>query len=335
MRKLSFIERIAIAIGCIFLVGGIGYVDYISGIENSMLLFYLVPIALATWFVGPIWGTIISAASVSASCIADVSDVGTTITPWNVGTSFCAYLLFTFLIWRWHLLLIEMDSRVKERTQALQEELTRRQEAEREIARIGEQERTRIGRELHDSLGQHLTGTALLAQTVATHLPPQEATQGTARKVVQLINEGIELTRKIARGLYSSELDGEGLFFAMDSLARAISQEGVDCQFTHHGSPPKSKELATQLYWIAREATNNAIKHAQPEHVEIQLNTTGDHCILTVMNDGERSFDVVNHNGIGLKVMAQRAELAGGVLRVQRLDSGTIVKCEVPITQHE
>src|SRR5207237_1743920 len=143
----------------------------------------------------------------------------------NCVTSFVAYLIFSFLLRRWHSLLSEMHLRVKERTADLQRELARRQQLEKEIAVVAEEERTRVGRELHDSLGQHLAGTGLLAETVANHLGKQHnIMQPTARKVVRLIDQGIELTREIASGLESSELDGDGLFSALESLSRSVGK---------------------------------------------------------------------------------------------------------------
>lgn len=298
-----------------------------------MLLFYLAPIAVATWFLGTGFGVAMCALSVVAADVADIAAGVPAITIWNSLTSFCAYLIITILFRRVHLLLIEMDSRVKERTSALQQELARRQELEIEIARIGEEERGRVGRELHDSLGQHLTGTALLAQTVANQLEQTETNvQPTARRVVKLINEGIELTREIARGLYSSELDGDGLFSALDSFAMSISNETTRCRFTHEGTPPQSKELATHLYWIAREAATNAVKHGRPEHVDIHLNTKQNRFELVVRDDGESSFDGRPKDGIGLKVMAQRAQLAGGALRIENLGDGIVVQCSGPVS---
>ena len=180
-----------------------------------------------------------------------------------------------------------MHLRVKERTADLQRELARRQQLEKEIAVVAEEERTRVGRELHDSLGQHLAGTGLLAETVANQLEKENNTiQPTARKVVRLIDQGIELTREIARGLYSSELDGDGLFSALESLSRSVGKSQVKCEFEHSGKPPRSKELATQVYWVAREAVTNALKHAQPQHVWIHLRTTDDYLRLKVEDDG-------------------------------------------------
>jgi signal transduction histidine kinase len=228
-----------------------------------------------------------------------------------------------------------MHLRVKERTADLQRELARRQQLEKEIAVVAEEERNRVGRELHDSLGQHLTGTGLLAETIASQLEKENnAIQPTARKVVRLIDQGIELTREIARGLYSSELDGDGLFSALESLSRSVGKNQVKCEFEHSGKPPRSKELATQVYWVAREAVTNALKHGQPQHVWIRLQTSDDYLRLKVEDDGRGLSQSTKKDGIGLRVMAQRAELAGGTLRVEKAVHGTVVHCEIPLAEN-
>ena len=266
------LRRILIIATCFLLVGFIGWLDYITGFENSLLIFYLAPIAIGTWFLGIGFGIAIAILCVIATILADLAAGVPRVPVWNCGTAFVAYLIFSFLLRRWHSLLSEMHLRVKERTADLQRELARRQQLEKEIAVVAEEERTRVGRELHDSLGQHLAGTGLLAETVANQLEKENNTiRPTARKVVRLIDQGIELTREIARGLYSSELDGDGLFSALESLSRSVGKGQVKCEFEHSGKPPRSKELATQVYWVAREAVTNALKHGQPQHVTFQF----------------------------------------------------------------
>src|SRR5213082_2376327 len=272
---------------------------------------------------------------VIATVLADVAAGVPRVPVWNCATAFVAYLIFIFLLRRWHSLLSEMHLRVKERTADLQRELARRQQLEKEIAVVAEEERNRVGRELHDSLGQHLAGTGLLAETVANQLEKENsAIQPTARKVVRLIDQGIDLTRKIARGLYSSELDGDGLFSALESLSRSVASNQVKCEFEHSGKPPRSKELATQVYWVAREAVINTLKHGQPQNVRIHLQTPGDYLRLKVEDDGRGLSQARMKDGIGLKVMAQRAELAGGRLRVEKAVQGTVVHCEIPLGEN-
>lgn len=328
-------RRALIIVGCLVLVALIGWLDYLTGFENSLLIFYLAPVAIGAWFLGIWFGIAIALLSVIATVLSDLAAGLPHITFWNSGTAFVAYLIFIFLLRRWHSLLHEMHLRVKERTADLQRELARRQQLEKEIAVVAEEERNRVGRELHDSLGQHLTGTGLLAETIANQLEKENnAIRTTARKVVKLIDQGIELTREIARGLYSSELDGDGLFSALESLCRSASNARVTCEFEHNGKPPRSKELATQLYWVAREAVTNALKHAEPRNVRIQLQTTDDYLRLVVEDDGRGLRQDGGGDGIGLKVMAKRAELVGGTLRVEEAAQGTIVHCEIPLSEN-
>ena len=328
------LRRSLIIASCFLLVAFIGWLDYITGFENSLLIFYLAPIAVGAWFLGFWFGIAIAVSCVVATVLADLAGGLPRIVIWNCVTAFVAYLVFIFLLRSWHSLLSEMHLRVKERTADLQCALARRQQLEKEIGVVVEEERNRVGRELHDSLGQHLTGTALLAETIAKQLEKENsAIRTTARKVVKLIDQGIELTREIARGLYSSELDGDGLFSALESLSRSASDGRVKCEFEHSGKPPRSKELATQLYWVAREAVTNALKHAEPRNVRIQLQTTDDYLRLKVEDDGCGLSEAAVKNGIGLKVMTQRAQLAGGTLRIEKAARGTVVHCEIPLPE--
>jgi signal transduction histidine kinase len=325
-------RRSLIVVICLLLVIFIGWLDYITGFESSLLIFYLAPIAIGTWFLGIWFGIAIAIFCVTATIISDLAAGLSGVAVWNCISAFVAYLFFIFLLRRWHSLLREMHMRVKERTADLQRELIRRQQLEREIAVVVEEERSRVGRELHDSLGQHLAGTGLLAQTIANQLEKESSSiRPTARKVVRLIDQGIELTREIARGLYSSELDGDGLFSALESLSRSVASNQVKCEFEHVGKPPSSKELATQVYWVAREAVTNALKHAQPQHIRIHLQTTDDQLRLKVEDDGRGLSQSIRKDGIGLRVMAQRAELAGGRLRIEKVAQGTVVHCEIPL----
>jgi signal transduction histidine kinase len=316
-------------------VAFIGWLDYVTGFESSLLIFYLAPIAIGTWFLGIWFGIAIAIFCVTATILSDLAAGLSGVAIWNCISAFVAYLFFIFLLRRWHSLLREMHLRVKERTADLQRELVRRQQLEKEIAEVAEAERTRVGRELHDSLGQHLAGTGLLAETIANQLEKENSSiKPTARKVVRLIDQGIELTREIARGLYSSELDGDGLFSALESLSRSVASNQVKCEFEHIGKPPSSKELATQVYWVAREAVTNALKHAEPRHVRILLQTTDDYLRLKVEDDGRGLSQSTRKDGIGLRVMAQRAEIAGGTLRVEKAAHGTVVHCEIPLGEN-
>jgi signal transduction histidine kinase len=330
--------RFLIPFGCILLTCFVGYLDYVSGFENSMLLFYLAPIAIATWYCGIGWGGLIALLSVIASLISDVAAGIPQLSIWNLSCEFAAYLVFLFLLARWHELLSKMQSRVEEKTAALQQELATRRRLEKEISVVAEQERERVGRELHDSLCQHLVGTSLLAQTVAVQADQLNPSIGEkAYKVANLVNKGVELSREIARGLLSFELDTD-LLDALDGLARSITYERkIECRFESEVDIPISREIANHLYWIAREAVINSAKHAGATRILIRLDRPGKGLRLTIMDDGAGIKTLhSNDSGIGMKVMRQRAHLTGGSLTISpNSPRGTLICCEVPITSSD
>jgi signal transduction histidine kinase len=323
--------RWAIGLVCPLLIVLVGYGDYLEGSENSMLLLYLVPIAIATWYDGIALGITMSALSVGADFVSDTMARLAQPGIWNVASSFLYYVVFAVLLSRWHSLLNDMHRRVEQRTADLQREIVARKALEQKIAEVTEHERRRLGRELHDGLCQHLTGTTLRAQTVVTQLQSgQKVTLENARKVVTLVDRGIEIARDIARGLFSSELEGEGLISALDGLAKTTCRErDVDCRFGYSAGLTMSPDKSTQLYWIAREAVNNALTHGKARHIVIRLTRENDHIELSIEDDGTgMPRPDARRRGIGLQVMEQRANLAGGRLRIERIDSGGVaIRC--------
>ncbi len=334
MRLPHLRSRFAIGLGCVLLVALIGYGDYREGYEDSFLLLYLVPIAVATWYNGIALGVVVAALSVAADVISDVAAGNPNVAIWNTVTSFFYYIVFVVLLSRWHNLLNEMHRRVEERTADLQREIVARKSLEREIAKVTEHERRRLGLELHDSLCQHLTGTSLKAQTVVAQLQDNGSpVLETARKVVSLVERGIDIARDIARGLFSSELEGEGLIYALDVLAKTTShQKQIECSFEHDTEVNVTPDKATQLYWIAREAVTNAVTHASPTRIIIRLRRAPSGIALSVEDDGGGlARPGGERNGIGLQVMTHRAELAGGALNTGRSDyGGAAIQCIIP-----
>jgi signal transduction histidine kinase len=328
------LSRAGFALGSVLLVSLVGYLDYVSGFENSMLLFYLAPIAIATWYCGALWGVLIGLASVVSSAISDLAAGMPNLRAWNIACELVAYLIFVFVLVRWHELLTKMQLRVEQRTAALQKELSTRRRLEREISIIAEQERERLGRELHDSLCQHLVGTSLFAQTLALQTDELDSNVGEkAQKVVDLIDKGVELTRKLARGLLSFELDSD-LQEALNGLAKSMTYEhGIDCRFETEAGITLPRDVANHLYWIAREAVVNSTKHAGANQINISLGRNGERLRLTVEDNGKGIQPIgTSDGGIGMKVMQQRAQLTGGCLTVgPNRPHGTVVCCELPI----
>jgi signal transduction histidine kinase len=329
-------SRIFLAAICAVLAGVVGYLDYLTGYEQSLLLFYLVPIALATWFGSFGLGLVFSIFSVLVWVASDILAGIAVVGFWNIGMALSAYAVFTFLLAKLRALLNELEDRVRERTKALRREIAERERLDREISTVADRERRRIGQELHDSVCQHLTGTALVAQSLRDKLEGRSASEvGEADKVVDYIEQGIDLSRNLARGFFAPELDVEGLSFALRSLAENVSDRfHVPCTFAGDESVRVADAtVATQLYRIAQEAVMNAVKHAQAGSIRIGLFRNASAVTLNVQDDGVGlPTRLPEPQGLGLRLMSHGAALLGAEFSVSRNpDKGTSVTCKVPV----
>jgi signal transduction histidine kinase len=325
---------LALGAFCLLITGALGYLDYVTGYEQTFLLFYLAPVALATWFGTFALGLAFSALSIAAWVLSDVAAGVPAMGLWNIVMALGSYTVFTSLLSKLRTLLNELDQRVRDRTADLKREMAQRERLDQEIAEVADRERRRLGQTLHDSLGQHLTGTALAAQVLREKLAERSATEvAEADKVVHYIEEGIDLTRNLARGFFSPELEADGLDVALNGLAVNISERfRVPCTFNgddavHVGDAT----TATQLYHIAQEAVMNAVKHAGASKIDIELVRNGQKLTLAVSDDGHGFPEKLPEPpGLGLRLMAHGASLIGGKLAIARnRRGGTLVTCKL------
>lgn len=209
---------------------------------------------------------------------------------------------------------------------------TERKQLEQAILETSAREQRRIGQDLHDGLGQHLTGVAFLSkvheQKLADRSLPEAAD---AAKIVGLVNEAIYKTRQLARGLLPVLSDSFGLMSALQQWASEVEELfHIECRFECEEPVLNLDETcATHLYHVAQEAVHNAIEHGRAAHILIGLSAGEDEGALTVLDDGSGIPEVCpNPSGIGLRTMKYRAEMIGGSLRVERrADRGTRVTC--------
>jgi signal transduction histidine kinase len=293
---------------------------------------------MAAWFVGRGFAYFISIFSVAVSFAGDLaagSRYTSLLVPfWNAAIVLAFYFVVVWLLTRLRLLNKGLEARVQERTTALTEEMAERERLEHELLEVSEREQRRIGHDLHDSLGQHLTGAALAAQVVEEKLATVGRPERTdANKVVELIEEGIVLSRKLAKGLHPIELEAEGLMQALEELAATSSELfKVSCRF-ECDSPVLIRDSAVSghLYRIAQEAVSNAVKHGKAGKISIQLDSLDEGIVLRVKDDGVGLPDLpVRSAGMGLRIMAHRAAMIGATFTARRGDSGgTTVACVI------
>lgn len=208
---------------------------------------------------------------------------------------------------------------------------------EQQILEISDEERRRIGHDLHDGLGQQLTGIALLGKVLRHQLESRgDEVAGTADQIAQLVNQSIGWTRDLARGLSPVGRDGDALDSAIEEAAANSGRIlQINCSFSCQGTPVTiSQQIATHLYRIVQEAMNNSVKHGKAKNIEVRLTFEPGQIRLMIIDDGIGfSAKTMAHPGLGLRIMQYRARMIGANIAVQRAseEGGTIVRCSLPI----
>lgn len=227
--------------------------------------------------------------------------------------------------------LIEQGGRLIE-VEGIARDITERKRLEREILEISNREQRRIGHDLHDGVCQQLAGIAFMTSTLADELEEKGMDQsGRADQISRLINEVIDQTRGVARGLFPVRLEENGLASALEELAaNARELFKVNCSFVADGAPCRVENgIAPHLYYIVLEAVANAVKHGRARNIAVTLDPAGDRFLLAVRDDGVGfSRPVISQTGMGIRIMHYRARVIGATLTLQSQPaSGTTVTC--------
>jgi PAS domain S-box-containing protein len=216
-------------------------------------------------------------------------------------------------------------------------DITERKRMESALLEISGREQRQIGQDLHDGLGQHLTGIAFMSKVLEQRLAEADSAQAPhAAKIVRLVNDAITRTRELARGLVPVFSDAHGLMSALQQWAGEVEHLfTVSCRFScPEPIPITDIGKATHLYHIAQEAVNNALRHGGPEHIVLTLERDGHGGRLTIEDDGAGIPEVPSsHPGLGLRIMSYRANMVGGSLEIHRgVPWGTVIRCRFPLT---
>lgn len=215
----------------------------------------------------------------------------------------------------------------------LVQEIEQRKRLEKEILNISEREQRRIGRELHDSIGQQFTGIAFMMKVLEQKLGkklPEEASD--AQEIKKLVNQSMDQMRGLAKGLHPVDLDAGSLTAALQELASTTEMVfGIQCDLKCDESVPvDDAEVATHLYRITQEAITNAIKHGQARNVQVEFACRDGKTVLSIENDGldfPQKLDRMRA-GMGLQIMDHRADIIGASLEIRKApEGGTIVTC--------
>jgi PAS domain S-box-containing protein len=230
----------------------------------------------------------------------------------------------------------ELELRVQERTvelqranAALRHEMEQRQKLESQILIITEQERARISQDLHDSVCQELTATAILLKSRARSIESQNKSAADSMvEAAQTVHANAQLARGLAHRLHPIEMGPSGLPSALRGFCSRVNAK-VSCRCDFPRSLRLDHNVAINLYRIAQEAATNSLKHANASEIAIFLERTKGAIVLTVRDNGHGKRRI--KPGLGTLIMKYRAHAIGATLNIESTKGrGTTVTCCVP-----
>ena len=289
-------------------------------------LFALVPLWLRLK-AGVVWGVAVPA-------------VGASPAYWGLQWILWMIAMLVLMILFTRFQILQRRSMIAERLarRQLEAESADRQRLEAAVVRIGEDERRRLGAELHDGLCQHLT--AALLNCSALEQRRKAAGAADAAELAELrvaLKDAIGMAYDVAEGLSPMEVEPDALLPALARLCRETRERhGLDCRLqADRDLTVRNPELALHLYRIAREAVANAVKHARGSRITVALERAAGELTLRVTDDGPQTVPgAVPAAGLGLGILKHRARLIGGTLQVAGgPEGGMQVVCRVPQTE--
>jgi len=196
-----------------------------------------------------------------------------------------------------------------------------------------ENERQRIAKDLHDGIGQTLSGIKLGLSKFTTEVPKENRSE--FENIVNIVDEACIEVRAISHEMMPKALKEKGLFSAIeDMLNKSLGLSEVKYTFEQIGIDTLrfDESLEIGLYRITQELVNNIIKHSGATKVDVQLSKTKKHLVLLVEDNGKGFKFDEKREGIGLVNMKTRANTFNGELNYEtELDKGTIVTIRIPV----
>jgi signal transduction histidine kinase len=214
------------------------------------------------------------------------------------------------------------------------QDITERRRIDQIITDAQSQERMRIGADLHDELGQKLTGLAMLLK--GTAMREAAARRSLAAELAALsgiASDAVASVRALAHGMLPVDLRDDGLAGALQRLAawaRRTLAVRTTFELIGHRDHKLDAVIAEHLYRIAQEAVSNAVRHGRAKHITLTLQNRESKTLLTVTDDGKGIDAAAHKRGVGLQIMRHRARMMGALIEIERARrSGTQIRCLV------
>ena len=324
----------------ISLVAIVGFADVATVSEMSFSIFYLLPIAFATWFIRARAGLFIAIMAAVSWYAVEVAQGANLRAPWiplwNAGTRLIFFVSGVGAVALVQRTATRLLREVVLRTRSLRVEAAHRRRLEREMIETSAREQLRLAQDLHDGVGQYLSALTFHSRMLADDLQQHHSPfAGQAERMVALIRKTNQVTRQLHRTLQVPEAR-EGLNAALRGLATEFEDlTGIRCEFDSDQEPAVLDEFRTMmLFRIVQEAFNNSVKHARPQLIRASLRAMDEGFVVTVLNDGYgASINAQSEAGSGSLVMRLRAELIGARLTAGPDGPGTYkVECVLPVS---
>lgn len=223
-------------------------------------------------------------------------------------------------------------------------DVTGHKRLENRLMELRTEEQRRLGYDLHDGLGQQLSGILYLSRRLENRLRDKvEADAASASEIVKLVKESVTAVRNLSKGLRPLSDDPHALAQALSDMAeKTRTSTGIDCTFEESGTVLLYEmDVAENLFRIAQEAVNNAIRHSGGTAIRVHLQQSDEETLLEVIDNGKGLGSVDwratnargrDPGGLGLGIMEHRAELMGGILWVESSpETGTAIRCRLKV----
>lgn len=334
MSFVTFIERqdrrVVLAEAFVLLLL-VGLLDYATGRELSVSLFYAIVVLMVAWNCGAR-----SALGFALLCSGIWWLANVNVHPYGGNWGY-AWATFSRLVTFVFVAKAGAAVRAKQESDRLRiEALERAKALEHDIARISEHEQRRIGQDLHDGICQELAAIRCAISSLRDDFMERGLSEASsAGEVADMIGHAIVEVRNLARGIFPVQMEGAGLAAVLDELVATTRRlYRLPVSFEMQGEVNVSEpEVAMHLYRIAQEALSNAVKHASASHIAVRLGVGHGYLSLDISDDGV-GFQKADGNadGMGLRTMQYRAELIGAKLEVDERREGVTISCRLPLS---
>ena len=237
----------------------------------------------------------------------------------------------------WHIAPVRLGGKDIDFWVATQRDVTKRRRLERRVLEAASEEQRRVARDLHDGVVQDLSAAQMMVATLTHRIGQGEDVSEGLAELSTYIQETATTTRQLSHRMNAGNLAGGGLMLALERLTSTLNTAATEVRFVYE-TPlvVEDAERAEQIYRIAQEGLNNAVKHAQASQITLHLNNDDEDFTLSIRDNGVGIPEALESDGMGVDNMHYRAQILDATLDISRHESGgTLITCRFTNPQLE